>query len=480
MNTVTLPDTSALYVNGGWRKATATGRIPVLNPATEQQLTDVPIAADEDVDAAVRAAAAALPGWAALPPEERAAYCRRIAQGLSDRAEELTDVVVADLGMPRRLARLVQIGLGVTDFTNFAKAAEQHVFERTLGRSTVRDVPVGVVAAITPWNFPLHQIAAKVGGALAAGCTVVLKPSEVTPLVAFSLTEVIAGLGLPDGVFNLLIGPGPTVGEALVRHRLVDLVSFTGSTRAGARVASLAGERARPVSLELGGKSPAVLLDDLDDQAFDKALRKTMASAFLNSGQACNAFTRVVVPRARQAAAEEILADAAGTFTPGDPTAPTTRMGPLVSAAQRDRVRGYIERGLADGARLVVGGAEAPDDLPVGYFVRPTVFSDVRPDTTIAREEIFGPVLAVQSYTDIDEAVALANDTEYGLAAAVWGQDQARAEAVAWRLRAGQVDLNGAAYNPVAPFGGFGDSGHGREFGPHGLAEFLTTQSLQH
>ncbi|MFC5994357.1 aldehyde dehydrogenase family protein [Pseudonocardia hispaniensis] len=479
MSGIDVPDTSGLYLDGMWRPASGDDRIAVRNPATEQVIAEIPVATAADVDAACRAAATALPGWAAVPPAERARVCRAISEALAGRAAELGDLVAADLGMPRTLARNVQIGLGVADFANLADTAERHVFEHTVGNSVVREVPVGVVGAITPWNFPLHQIAAKVGGALAAGATVVLKPSEVTPLVAFALAGIIAELDLPAGVFNMVTGDGPGVGEALVRHPAVDMVSFTGSTRAGARVAALAGERVRPVALELGGKSPVVLLDDLDDATFETALRRGMAGAFLNSGQACNAFTRVVVPAGRLARAEEVLADAAAGFPPGDPFDPATRLGPLVSAVQRDRVRDHIEQGIAQGARLVCGGPKAPEGLDTGYFVRPTVFSDVTRDMRIAREEIFGPVLVLQAYRDVADAVAIANDTAYGLAAGVWGQDPQRAESVAWRIRAGQVDLNGARYNPLAPFGGFGDSGHGREFGRWGLAEFLTTRSLQ-
>ncbi|WIV52918.1 aldehyde dehydrogenase family protein [Amycolatopsis nalaikhensis] len=474
--TFTLPDTSALFIGGKWCPAAGAERIAVRNPATEQVIADVPAGTPDDVDAACRAAADALPVWSAVPPAERAAACRAISAGLEARAEDLADLITADLGMPRAFSRSVQVGLAVTDFANLADAADQHVYEREAGNSIVREVPVGVVGAITPWNFPLHQVAAKVGGALAAGAPVVLKPSQVTPLGVFVLADVIAGLDLPPGVFNLVSGAGAAVGEALVRHPAVDFVSFTGSTGAGSRVATLAAGRVRPTALELGGKSPAVLLDDLDDTAFEKALRRVMAGSLLNSGQMCSALTRIIVPEHRLDAAEQILAAAAGRFRVGDPFDPDVRLGPVVSAAQRTSVRGHIERAIAEGAHVVTGGPDAPDGLDTGYFVRPTVFSRVERDSAIVREEVFGPVLVLQTHRGTDDAVAVANDTEYGLAAGVFGAD---AEAVAWRIRAGQVEVNGAGFNPAAPFGGFGDSGYGREFGGWGIDDFLTTQAVQ-
>jgi acyl-CoA reductase-like NAD-dependent aldehyde dehydrogenase len=355
-------------------------------------------------------------------------------------------------------------------------ALEEVRWEEEVGNSRVLREATGVVGAITPWNYPLNQIGAKVAPALAAGCTVVLKPSEVVPLNAFILAEVIESVGLPAGVFNLVTGIGPVVGEAIAAHPDVDLVSFTGSTRAGRRVSELAAATVKPVAMELGGKSPNVLLDDAD---LARAVPDGVAKCLLNSGQTCSALTRMLVPRERLAEVEELATAAAEAYAPGDPLDPGTRLGPLVSAAQRERVRGYIAKGEAEGAKLLTGGAEPPEGLTRGYFVRPTVFSEVTPEMTIAREEIFGPVLAIQPYEDEADAVRIANATDYGLAGGVWSGDEERAIAVARRLRTGQVEINGGAFNPIAPFGGYGQSGHGRENGRFGLEEMLQVKSLQ-
>jgi len=337
--------------------------------------------------------------------------------------------------------------------------------------------PVGVVLAITPWNYPLHQIALKVAPALAAGCTVVLKPSEIAPFNAFVLAEVIEAAGLPAGVFNLVTGYGPKVGEALVRHPGVDMISFTGSTRAGKRISELASQSIKRVALELGGKSASVILDDADLAA---AVKGTVNGCYLNSGQTCTALTRMLVPQEKYAEAARLAAEAAKAFVPGDPLSEATRLGPLSSQAQLERVRGYIRKGIAEGAELVAGGAEPPEGVPAGgYYVRPTVFGRVKNSMTIAQEEIFGPVLSILPYKDEEEAVRIANDSPYGLAGAVWSGDEARAQRVARRIRAGQVDVNGGAFNMNAPFGGFKQSGHGREAGIYGLEEFLEYKSLQ-
>ena len=336
--------------------------------------------------------------------------------------------------------------------------------------------PVGVVAAITPWNYPLHQIAAKVAAALAAGCTVVLKPSEVAPLNAFVLTEIIHASGLPAGVFNLVTGYGPVVGEAMAKHPGVDMVSFTGSTRAGKRVSELASASVKRVALELGGKSAAVILEDADLAA---AVNGTVNACFLNSGQTCSAHTRMLVPEGKYDEAAKIAAELAQGFTVGDPFGGAAKLGPLISDVQRDRVRGYIRKGIEEGAELLAGGADAPEGLPKGYYVKPTVFGKVKPDSIIAQEEIFGPVLSIITYKDEDEAVRIANGTPYGLAGGVWSKDEGRANKVARRIRAGQVDINGGPFNLSAPFGGFKQSGNGRELGRFGLEEFLEYKSLQ-
>ena len=379
--------------------------------------------------------------------------------------------------MPLKLAGRIQAGLPIANFANFAQLLKKFAFEERVGNSLVMREPVGVVAAITPWNYPLHQIALKVAPALAAGCTVVLKPSEVAPFNAFILAEAIEAAGLPQGVFNLVTGFGANAGEALVKHRDVDMISFTGSTRAGKRISELAAQSVKRVALELGGKSASVILDDAD---LATAVKGTVNGCYLNSGQTCTALTRMLVPDSLYQEAARIAAEVAKSFTVGDPLAETTRLGPLSSQAQLERVRGYIRKGLQEGAELLAGGAEPPEGVPPGgYYVKPTVFGRVRNDMSIAREEIFGPVLSIIPYQDEEDAVRIANDTVYGLAGAVWSRDDARAQRVARRIRAGQVDVNGGAFNMNAPFGGFKQSGHGREAGVYGLEEFLEYKSLQ-
>jgi acyl-CoA reductase-like NAD-dependent aldehyde dehydrogenase len=345
-----------------------------------------------------------------------------------------------------------------------------------VGNSLIVREPIGVVGAITPWNYPLHQIAAKVAPALAAGCTVVLKPSEVAPLNAFVLAEVFEEIGLPAGVFNLVTGVGPVVGEAIAAHTDVDMVSFTGSTRAGKRVSEVASGTVKRVALELGGKSANVILDDAD---LAKAIPDGVAKCFLNSGQTCSALTRMLVPRERLSEVEDLAVAAAEAFTPGDPFEPSSRLGPLVSGAQRDRVRNFIDKGVGEGATLLTGGVEAPEGLSAGFFIRPTVFSSVTRDMTIARDEIFGPVLSIIPYDTEEEAIDIANDSEYGLAGGVWSGDPERAKAVARQLRTGQVEVNGGGFNPLAPFGGYKQSGNGREYGSFGLEEFLEVKAMQ-
>jgi aldehyde dehydrogenase (NAD+) len=465
-----------LFIGGEWVDPAGTGTIEVHNPSTEEVVGRIPEGTAEDADRAVKAARAAFDGWAAKSPPERAELLGAVGAKLAERGEELGALIATELGMPLKLSQMIQVGLPVNAFSSMPKLVEEVVWEERVGNSVVVREPAGVLAAITPWNYPLNQIALKVAPALAAGCTVVLKPSEVVPLNAFVLAEVIEEVGLPAGVFNLVTGYGPVVGEAIVSHPGTDMVSFTGSTRAGKRVSELAAAAVKPVALELGGKSPNVILDDADLQ---RAVPDGVAKAFLNSGQTCSALTRMLVPRAKLAEAERIAAATAEAFTPGDPFDENARLGPLVSETQLERVRGYIETGKAEGARLVTGGAEPPESAEQGYFVRPTVFSDVTTDMTIAQEEIFGPVLSIMPYDDEEEAIRIANDTVYGLAGGVWSGDEDRARAVAARIRTGQVEINGGAFNPFAPFGGFKQSGHGREAGRFGLEEFLVAKSLQ-
>ncbi|NJP72614.1 aldehyde dehydrogenase family protein [Streptomyces sp. C1-2] len=455
-----------IYVDGAWRPAAGTDTIEVVNPADEQVLAHVPAGTAEDVDAAVRAARAALPAWAATEPAERAARLTALRDRLAARAEEIAETVTAELGAPPKLSQTVHAALPVAVAGSYAELAAAHAFEERLGNSTVLHEPVGVVGAITPWNYPLHQIVAKVAPALAAGCTVVLKPAEDTPLTAQLFAEAVDEAGVPAGVFNLVTGLGPVAGQALAEHEGVDMVSFTGSTAVGRRIGATAGAAVKRVALELGGKSANVILPGAD---LSRAVNVGVANVMSNSGQTCSAWTRMLVHREDYEQAVELAADAAAKY--GE------RIGPVVSARQRDRVRGYIEKGLAEGARLVTGGPEAPRER--GYYVRPTVFADVRPDMTIAQEEIFGPVLCLLAYEDTEDALRIANGTEYGLAGAVWAAEETEAVAFARRLETGQVDINGGRFNPLAPFGGYKRSGVGRELGPHGLAEYLQTKSFQ-
>lgn len=455
-----------MYIDGAWRPAAGGDVIDVLNPADEQVVGQVPAGTALDVDNAVRAARAALPGWAATPPAERAARLAALRDALVTRAEEIAETVTAELGAPPKLSQTVHVGAPIAVAGSYADLAATYAFEEKVGNSTVYQEPIGVVAAITPWNYPLHQIVAKVAPALAAGCTVVLKPAEDTPLTAQLFAEVVHEAGVPAGVFNLVTGLGPVAGQALAEHPDVDLVSFTGSTAVGRQIAAIAGAGIKKVALELGGKSANVILPSAD---LAKAVNVGVANVMSNSGQTCSAWTRMLVHRDRYEEAVELARAAAAKY--GD------RIGPLVNAKQQERVRGYIQKGVAEGARLVAGGPEAPRER--GYYVSPTVFADVTPEMTIAQEEIFGPVLSILRYEDEEDALRIANGTVYGLAGAVWAGDEAEAVAFARRMETGQVDINGGRFNPLAPFGGYKQSGVGRELGSHGLAEYLQTKSLQ-
>jgi acyl-CoA reductase-like NAD-dependent aldehyde dehydrogenase len=465
-----------IYIDGGWVPSAGTGTIPVVNSSTEETMGTIPEGTAADVDRAVAAARRAFPAWSSTAPEERAKYCVRIADGLAARMDEIATLVSQEVGMVKPLSLLVQAGLPHHSFSVIPSIVSEFPFEERVGTSLVVREPVGVVGCITPWNYPLHQIAAKVAFAFAAGCCVVLKPSEVAPLNAFVLAEVIDDVGLPAGVFNLVSGVGPVVGEAIAGNPGVDMVSFTGSTRAGKRVGELCMQRVAKVALELGGKSANVILPDAD---FAKAVRDGVGKAFLNSGQTCSALTRMLVPRDRLAEVEDLAARAAERMTPGDPFAESSKLGPLVSQAQWERVQTYIERGIAEGAKLVTGGLGKPEGLETGFFVKPTVFSEVRPEMTIAQEEIFGPVLSIIPYDNEAEAVEIANNSIYGLAGGVWAGTAEKAEEVARQLRTGQVEINGGAFNPDAPFGGYKQSGIGREYGRFGLEEFLLVKSMQ-
>ena len=465
-----------IYIGGEWVASSGKGVLEVINSTTEEVMGSIPDGTAQDVDLAVTAAREAFEGWSQTPVPERAEWIGRIAGALGDRGEEIAVLIAQEVGMPLKLAGMIQAGLPTMDFGSMPEIMAEMQWEQEIGNSLVIREPVGVVGAITPWNYPLHQVAAKVGAALAAGCTVVVKPSEVAPLSAFLLADIIDELALPAGVFNLVTGVGSVVGEAMSSHPGIDMISFTGSTAAGRAVSAAAAGTVKRVALELGGKSPNVILDDADLQA---AITDGVAKCFLNSGQTCSALTRMLVPRSRLAEAEQIAAAVAGHFKAGDPFDAESTLGPLVSEIQRERVRGYIRTGIQEGAKVIAGGPDTPEGLDRGFFVQPTVFSEVTSEMTIAQEEIFGPVLSIMPYEDEEDAVRIANDTLYGLAGGVWSADEERTKRVARRIRTGQVEINGGAFNPLAPFGGYKQSGHGRELGPFGLEEFLQVKSLQ-
>jgi betaine-aldehyde dehydrogenase len=470
-------DRNRFFIGGEWLEPSGRQTIEVHDAGTGEVMGRVALGDEKDVERAVAAAREAFVSWNETSKDKRAEYLEKISAGLKARADEIARLIAQEVGMPLKMSARIQAGLPIANFANYAKLVREFAFEEKVGNSLVVREPVGVVGAITPWNYPLHQIALKVAPALAAGCTVVLKPSEVAPFNAFVLAEVIEAAGLPKGVFNLVTGLGPQAGEALVRHPGVDMISFTGSTRAGKRISELASASIKRVALELGGKSASVILDDADLAA---AVKSTVNGCYLNSGQTCTALTRMLVPQSKHDEAAKLAAEAAKGFAVGNPLDEKTRLGPLSSQAQLERVRTFIKKGIAEGAELLAGGAEPPEGVPAGgYYVRPTVFGKVKNSMTIAQEEIFGPVLSIIPYRDEDDAIRIANDSPYGLAGAVWSGDEARAQRVARRIRAGQVDVNGGAFNMNAPFGGFKQSGHGREAGVYGLEEFLEYKSLQ-
>ncbi|MDQ6948603.1 MAG: aldehyde dehydrogenase family protein [Actinomycetota bacterium] len=469
-------DHRRFYVGGEWVAPSGPSRIDVVDAATEEIMGTVPEGTAADVSRAVAAARRAFPGWAATPVAERAACLQRLHDGLLARTSEVATLVAREVGTPLPMATLIQAALPAAIVGSYVDIVRAFAFEEECGSSLVVREPIGVVAAITPWNYPLYQLVCKVAPALSAGCTVVAKPSEVAPLTAYVLADIAHEAGLPPGVLNVVTGLGSVVGEALVDHPEVDMVSFTGSTAAGRRVSELAARSIKRVTLELGGKSPSVVLDDAD---LDEAVRATISQCYLNSGQTCISWSRLLVPRQRHDEAVDIARGVTGEFTVGDPLAGEARLGPLATKAQQERVQTWIRRGCDEGATLAVGGAEAPPDLDKGFYVQPTVFADVTADMAIAREEIFGPVLCVMAYDDDDHAVAIANDTIYGLHGAVFSADRGRGLAMARRLRTGQVDVCGGGYNPMAPFGGYRQSGNGRELGRHGLEEYLEVKSLQ-
>jgi acyl-CoA reductase-like NAD-dependent aldehyde dehydrogenase len=467
----------SFYINGEWVPATSSETLEVTTSGTGELYATIPAGTVEEANRAVEAASAAFDGWSNTSPKERGEYLMRISEKLAERSDDIALTIANEVGMPLMLSKGIQVGLPTITFSDNAQRAMDYVWEEEEGNSTLVREPVGVVAAITPWNYPLHQIANKVAAALAAGCTVVLKPSEVAPVNAFLFADIVHDIGLPRGVFNLVSGTGPVVGEAIVAHPKTDMVSFTGSTRAGKRVMQLASEMVKRVSLELGGKSANIILEDAD---FAAAVSDGVFKCYLNSGQTCSALTRMVVPRLHLSEVEEIAVATSAGFMPDDPITGSSLLGPLVSAAQQQRVRDYINKGIDEGARIITGGVQPPEGLEKGYYVAPTIFSDVTNDMTIAQEEIFGPVLCIIPYDSEEEAVAIANDSTYGLAGGVWAATDEKAFEIARKIRTGQVEINGGAFNVVAPFGGYRQSGIGRELGKYGFEEFLEVKAIQH
>ena len=465
-----------LYIEGNWVEPTGEGSIEVVNPANEKIIGSVPIGSAADVEAAVGAAKAAFPGWSKTSVEERVGYLNMLSQAIKDRTEELTELITSEVGTPINYCRGAMVGTPRVVSRSYAKILENYDWEEEVRNSIVVKEPIGVVGMITPWNYPLHQIIGKVAPAIAAGCTMVVKPSKEAPLNSFVLADIIHEIGLPPGVFNLVSGHGRDIGEVLSSHPDIDMVSFTGSTGAGVRVTELAAPSLKRVTLELGVKSSNIILDDAD---IAKAASASIHACFGNSGQECSALTRLLVPESKNQEVIDVISLKMAKYSVGDPMDESNRCGPLVSSRQQESVSSYIAAGIEEGATLVAGGLGMPDSLDKGFFVRPTVFADVTPEMTIFREEIFGPVLSITTYSTEDEAIELANDSEYGLSGGVWSGDEDRAMRVAREIRTGQVSINGGPFNISAPFGGYKFSGNGRELGVHGLEEFLETKAIQ-
>jgi betaine-aldehyde dehydrogenase len=464
------------YANGQWLSSKGNEHINVTNPFTEEVIASIQSSSPEDILTAVQAAHQAFKSWSQSSIKTRIDLLKKIAQVLKDQQEELGKVILSELGMPLKMTLRVQVASPIATFELTAKELESFIWEEQIGNSKVIREPSGVVAAITPWNYPLHQIAAKVAPAIASGCTVILKPSEVTPLNAILLAKAFELAGAPAGIFNVVFGYGASVAETLLIAPEVDLISFTGSTRAGKSIMAVAANQIKRVRLELGGKSAAIILPGADLQ---KATKATVNSCFMNSGQTCSALTRLLVYEKDYEAVAEMAVTQARSFTLGDPMNESTRLGPLVSKVQQERVRGFIGQAIAQGAQLLIGGQSMPEGVEKGFFVSPTILGNVLPENTVAKEEVFGPVLSLIKYQDVDQAIDIANNTNYGLAGAVWGASSDEALTVAKKIRAGQVDINGANFNMLAPFGGFKQSGFGRELGKFGIDEFLELKSYQ-
>ena len=468
-------DARLFYIGGAWLSPVHANDFAVINPATEEQVGTISLGTGADVDRAVAAAARAFGSYSETTVNERLALLKRISEVYRTRAEEMTRTISAEMGAPISLSRAAQVPAGLAHFSTMMSLLPGFEFEIRKGSTRMRKEPIGVCGLITPWNWPMNQVACKVAPALAAGCTVVLKPSEVAPLSARLLAEILDEAGVPAGVFNLINGDGPTVGAAIASHPGVAMVSFTGSTRAGVEVARAAAPTVKRVMQELGGKSANIILDDAD---LVTAVRQGALACFRNSGQSCNAPTRMLVPKSKVPEAATVAARVAKEVRIGDPMAESTEMGPLASRAQYEKVQRMIQTGIEEGATLAAGGLGRPDGMSKGYFVKPTVFTDVANDMTIAREEIFGPVLSIIAFGDDEDAVRIANDSEYGLSAYVSASNPDRARAIAKRTRAGNVHINYARLDFSAPFGGYKRSGNGREWGEAGLNEFLEVKSV--
>ena len=463
------------YINGEWVEPAGRETIDVINPATEEAFATISMGTAEDVDAAAKAARAAFPAWSQSSVEERKTVLQKIMAGIQARAGDLAAAITSEMGAPVGLANAAQVPSGLGHFAAVLPVLENYKFQETRGSTLIVKEAAGVCGFITPWNWPLNQIACKVAPALAAGCTIVLKPSEVAPINAYILAEIIDECGLPPGVFNLVNGDGPNVGAAISAHPEVDVVSFTGSTRAGREVARAAADGIKRVTQELGGKSANIILDDT--AYFGKAVFSGVLNCFGNSGQSCNAPTRMLVPKARMGEAIESAKAAAAKAVVGDPNSEGTSLGPVVSELQFNKINALIEAGIKEGAELIAGGPGRPDGLDKGYFIKPTVFANVTNDMTIAREEVFGPVLTIIGYDDDADAIAIANDTEYGLSGYISGEP-AHAQQIALQIRTGMVHINGAPLDISAPFGGYKKSGNGREWGLEGLEEYLETKAM--
>jgi aldehyde dehydrogenase (NAD+) len=468
-------DDRQFYIEGRWVDPVEPKEFQVINPANETVAGVISMGSPQDVDKAVAAARRAFDAYSRTTPAERSALLVRVLAAYKAHYDEIAQAISTEMGAPINLAKGSQTRIGVGHISAMIEVLKTFKFEEAHGNTRLVQEPVGVCALITPWNWPMNQVAAKVVPALAAGCTMVLKPSEYSPFSAILWAKVMHEAGVPPGVFNLVNGDGPNVGAPLSKHPDIDMVSFTGSTRAGTDVARNAAATVKRVHQELGGKSPNVLLEDAD---FERAVTQSVLHVFQNSGQSCNAPTRMLVPAARLSEVEAIARRVASTVVVGDPASAETTVGPVVSKLQFERVEGFIEKGIAEGGKLIAGGTGRPEGLSKGYFVKPTIFSDVRNDMTIAREEIFGPVLCILPYQTEEQAIQIANDTPYGLAAYVWSKDAVHARRVGSRIRAGQVALNGASGDMQTPFGGFKMSGNGREYGAHGLRDFLEVKAV--